>query len=135
MSRKRIQTQRGYSYDRVDRVGTLIQRELASIVRYELRDPRIDTTNLCVDEVRVSRDLGFANVYVSSLDVDEEQDRTTLIALLTGAAGYLRSTLAKRLQMYTIPKLRFRFDTVRDQGNHMDALIDRAQARDTQQHG
>jgi ribosome-binding factor A len=57
-------------YGRDQRVADFIQRELASVLQNEMRDPRVAMVS--INEVRVSRDLGYADLYVSSLQAQDE---------------------------------------------------------------
>jgi ribosome-binding factor A len=110
------------------RVADFIRDELASIVQLEMRDPRVGM--LSVNEVRVSRDLSYADVYVSSLQAETPAARAELIEVLNKAAGYFRSELAGRHRMRTTPRLRFHYDELMDRGPRMDALIDKAISED-----
>jgi len=114
--------------ERAQRVADFIRTELASVVQGEMRDPRVSM--LTINDVRVSRDLAFADVYVSSLAVDDEPGRHDLVAVLTRAAGFLRSAIAKRQSWRTTPRLRFRYDDSVERGARMDALIGDAIAAD-----
>lgn len=106
------------------RVGDFIRDQLASIIQREMRDPRVGMVN--VNEVRVSRDLSYADVYVSSLDAGTEEARQQLIEVLNKAAGFFRSELAKRHSMRTTPKLRIHYDRLMEEGPRLEALIERA---------
>lgn len=110
------------------RVGDFIRDELAAIIQREMRDPRVGLVS--VNEVKVSRDLSYADVYVSSLDAPDKAARAELIQVLGKAAGFFRSTLAKRHRMRTTPALRFHYDTVVESGPRLEALIERAVAAD-----
>ena len=112
------------------RVADFIRDELASIIQREMRDPRVGMVS--VNEVRVSRDLGYAEVYVSSLNAESEAARQELIAVLNHAAGYFRSELAKRHKMRTTPKPRFHYDELIESGPRLDALIQHAVRSDTE---
>lgn len=115
------------------RVADFIRDELASIISREMRDPRVGLVN--VNEVKVSRDLSYADVYVSSLDADTAESRQTLIEVLNGAAGFFRSELAKRHRMRTTPRLRIHYDELMEEGPRLEALIEKAVASDRRQHG
>jgi ribosome-binding factor A len=106
------------------RVADFIRDEIASIIQREMRDPRIGMVN--VNEVRVSRDLSYADVYVSSLDAETAAARDTLIDVLNKASGYFRSELAKRHKMRTTPKPRFHYDELMESGPRLDSLIEKA---------
>jgi ribosome-binding factor A len=114
------------------RVGDFIRDELAAIIQREMRDPRVGMVN--VNEVRVSRDLSYADVYVSSLDTRTQAERDVLVDVLNKAAGFFRSELAKRHRMRTTPRIRIHYDELIEQGPRMDALIDRAVQADREQH-
>jgi ribosome-binding factor A len=112
------------------RIADFIRDELASIIQREMRDPRVGMVS--VNEVRVSRDLSYADVYVSSLQADTEPARQTLIEVLNKASGYFRSELAKRHKMRTTPKPRFHYDELMERGPRLDSLIEKAVREDAQ---
>lgn|SRR5262245_59896239 len=114
------------------RVADFLRDELAQIISQEMRDPRVELVTL--RDVRVSRDLAYADVYVSSVRAEDEEARQTLIAALNGAAGYLRTAIARRSTMRTTPRLRFHYDELAARGAALDALIDRAVRADRQAH-
>ena len=111
------------------RVGDFIRDEIAQILHRHMRDPR-GGDFVTVNDVRVSKDLSYAEVYVSSLQVEDEQQREELIDVLNRAAGFFRSELAKRHTMRTTPKPRFHYDDVMDRGPRLEELIGRAVASD-----
>jgi len=114
------------------RVGDFVRDELAAIIQREMRDPRIGMVS--VNEVRVSRDLSYADVYVSSLDARTKAQKDELVGVLNKAAGFFRSELAKRHRMRTTPRIRVHYDRLIEEGPRMDALIDRAVRADHEQH-
>ena len=111
-------------YGRDRRVADFIQRELAEILQFEMKDPRVGMVS--VNEVRVSPDLGWADVYVSSLDADTPEARDGLLDALSGAAGWLRSLVAQRTRMRSTPRLRFHWDELPERGAALSRLIDAA---------
>lgn len=115
-------------FARERRVADFVQRELATILQREMKDPRVGMVS--INEVRVSPDLGYADLYVSALGVDDDAGRRALVETLDGAAGWLRSLLAKRSSMRTTPRLRFHWDAVPERGRALDALIDAARESD-----
>ncbi len=106
------------------RVADFIRDELAAIIQREMRDPRVGMVN--VNEVKVSRDLSYADVYVSSIEASTPEARAELVRVLNGAAGFFRSELAKRHRMRTTPKLRIHYDELMEEGPRLEALIERA---------
>jgi ribosome-binding factor A len=110
------------------RVADHLRERLADIIRAQMRDPRVGM--ISVNDVRVSRDFAFADVFVSCLGADEPQAQKELIAVLEHAAGFLRSAVARDNTMRTTPKLRFHYDEVAVNGVRMESLIRRAVAAD-----
>ena len=110
--------------DRAERIADYIRAELASVVLKEMRDPRVSM--LSVTDTQVSRDFAVADVYVSSVAATDEAARQELLAVLTHAAGFLRSAVAKRQGWRKTPKLRFHYDDLPERGARIGALIDHA---------
>lgn len=106
------------------RVADFVRDELAAIIQREMRDPRVGMVS--VNEAKVSKDLSWADVYVSSFETTTELEQAELVEVLNKAAGYFRSELAKRHSMRTTPKPRFHYDVVIERGPRMEALIDSA---------
>lgn len=121
------------SPDRANRVADFIRSELADIVGRQMRDPRVSL--LSVTDVRVSRDLGFADIYVASHNAADAAARAELIEVLGGAAGFLRTALAARHAMRTTPRLRFHYDELIERGPRIEALIDKAVQADRRADG
>ena len=106
---------------RAERVGAELLRELALLLRSEVRDPRLGPVTL--QEVRVSRDLAHAKVYFTCFPLDECGDEQ--VKLLNGAlAGFLRHELSRRVRLRTVPQLHFVHDTSVREGERLAALID-----------
>ena len=112
-------------FSRSQRMGEQIRRELAKLVRDELQDPRL--TWVSFTAIKLSRDLGYATVYFSVLNPEEQKQAREL---LTQAAGFLRHHLAIRIRARTTPELKFIYDDSLERGASMDALIAKARASD-----
>jgi ribosome-binding factor A len=119
-------------YGRDLRVADFIRDELAEIIRRDMRDPRIGMVS--VNDVTVSKDLSYAEVYVSSWQTPKDQERVEFIAVLNKAAGFFRTALARTHRMRTTPKLRFHYDEVVEKGPAMEALIESAIEADAEKH-
>ena len=109
------------------KVADFIRDEVARIIAFEMRDPRVGSF-VSVNDVKVSKDLSYAENYVSSLQVNEPAEQEALIKVLNGAAGFFRSTLAKRHKMRTTPKPRFHYDLLVAEGPRIEKLIGTAMA-------
>lgn len=106
-------------YERSQRVASQLRRELADLIRFELKDPRLGWVT--VDDVEVSRDLSVAKVYVSTL---EDTQLKASLETLKNAAPFLRRELGRRLRLRIIPELRFYQDTAIERGLRMTKLLD-----------
>jgi ribosome-binding factor A len=104
------------------RIGDQIQRELAELVRTELRDPRIGMVTLT--GVEISRDQSHAKVFFTILGPEAAAREAG--EGLTRAAGFLRSQLAHRLSTRTVPELHFEHDESVERGMRLSKLIDEA---------
>lgn len=112
-------------FSRTSRIGEVIMRELAQMIQQEVSDPRVGMVT--VSHVDVTSDLKQAKVYVTRLNgVESENDAKECIAGLTNAAGFLKRGIAKRVEIRTIPDLRFLYDKSLEHGFHMDELIAKA---------
>ena len=116
-------------FSRGQRIGDLIQRELAVLVQTEIKDPRIGLVTL--NEVKVSRDLAFADVYFTMLPDENAKEGGEV---LNNAAGFLRSQLARVLSTRTTPRLRFHYDESIENGARMSKVINDALKRDAENH-
>lgn len=119
--------QRPHGFQRTDRIADQIQRELSQVLQFELKDPRVGMVT--VQDVTVSRDLSYAEVYFTLLGEDAEAGHEAE-KVLTGAAGFLRSRLAQSLNTRTTPKLRFHYDETPERAAGLSRLIDQARAED-----
>lgn len=113
-------------FPRTRRVGDQIQRELADLIRTELKDPRLGMVS--VSGVTVSRDLSHARVHVSVLG--NETQTAESLKILHHAAGFLRHKLGQSMRMRVIPELHFHLDRSLEEGARIGALINLAIASD-----
>ena len=118
------------AFPRARRVGEQIRRDLAELIRDELRDPRLALISMTA--VEVSRDLAYARIYVTLMGNPAE--RAERMAELNRAAPLLRRELGRRMRIRTVPKLEFRYDEVVERGAQLSALIDAAVAADADRH-
>lgn len=115
-------------FPRARRVADQIQRELATLIRDAVRDPRV-AGSVTVSEVQVSRDMAHAKVYATVLGA-EAQETDEAVDALNGAAGFLRRELGRRMTLRSVPALHFFHDLSFDRGAALTRLIDDAVADD-----
>ena len=118
-------------YPRGRRIADQIQRELSEIIRLELKDPRIGL--ITITGVEVSQDNAHARVFFTALGEPLQQEAAA--KGLNHASGFLRSALAQRLRLRTVPQLRFDYDVSVERGMRLSALIDRAVESGREQDG
>jgi ribosome-binding factor A len=114
-------------FARTDRVGQEIQKEIATILMREVKDPRLVMTT--VSAVELTRDLAYAKIFVTFFS-NEESEIKSSIEVLNEAAGFIRSLLAKKLRARIMPHLRFVYDSSMSEGVRMSSLVDKAVASD-----
>ena len=117
-------------YSRTQRIGDQMQRELAQLIRREVKDPRVGLVTITA--VDVSRDVGHAKVYITVMGEDSAEEIKQSIKVLNAAAGFLRMQLAREMKLRSVPQLHFHYDESVSRGAHLSALIERAVAEDNQ---
>lgn len=118
-------------FSRTSRIGDQLQKELASLIQFEVKDPRLGMVT--VNEVRVAKDLGYADIYYTVLGLDDDAERLAENqAALDSAKSFLRGRLAKEVKLRVMPHLRFHYDQSVVNGARMSALIDEAVRKDSQ---
>lgn len=115
------------SGQRLKRMADTVQRELAELIRLELKDPRLGGL-VTISAVKVSPDLGYADVYVTVMGRELEDDQSEdahqeSLEVLNKASGFLRQELSRRIKTRITPRLRFHYDKTNAYGNYMFGLI------------
>ncbi|MDN5848540.1 MAG: 30S ribosome-binding factor RbfA [Nitrococcus sp.] len=108
-----------------------IQRELAQLIAKEVSDPRVSLVT--ISEVRLSRDMAYADVAVTRLGAGREESQQAVNAL-NHAARYLRAVLGQNLALRSVPVLRFHYDERFERSDRVCHLIDEAVAEDKARH-
>jgi len=111
---------------RAERVADQLQRELATLLRDEVKDPRVG--RITITAVEVSADLSHAKIFFTHLAGREHADEA--VHALQHTAGFLRTELSHRLQLYSVPQLHFAYDDSIETGLRLSQLIDDAVAAD-----
>jgi ribosome-binding factor A len=109
-------------HSRASRLAEQIQRDLAELIRLEVKDPRVSLVT--VTAVEVSADLTHARVFVTTLADAIGADET--VQALQHAAGFLRSRLSHSLKVRQVPELRFVYDESVERGLRLSKLIEDA---------
>ncbi|MDX7990212.1 30S ribosome-binding factor RbfA [Xenorhabdus sp. Reich] len=121
-------------FSRTQRVSQEMQKEIAIILQREVKDPRISMAT--VSGVEVSRDLAYAKVFVTFLNVlVEGHDSGKVeegIKALNEASGFIRSLLGKAMRLRVIPELTFSYDSSLVEGMRMSNLVSNVVKNDEQ---
>lgn len=104
---------------RIKRIEDRIRQDLSELLLREVNDPRL--RQIFVTDVKVDRELAFADVYVSA--VEGAARSAEVLAGLESASGFLRRTLAARVDLRTFPKLRFHWDPTPENADHIERIL------------
>jgi len=105
---------------RSNRIAEEIKRELAQIMRTELKDPRVKGL-ISITSVKVTGDMHYAEIFISHFGNKEEQQ--DVMNALKKAAGFLRMELGKRIKLRFTPELLFKFDQSMEHGARISEIL------------
>ena len=103
------------------RINAEVRKEIQSILMNGLKDPRVSPMTTVTD-ARVTADLRYCTVYVSVYGGPEAEEQT--LEGLRKASGYIRSELARTVNLRITPELRFAADRSIAYGAHIDSVLD-----------
>ena len=109
----------GKNNNRIGRIDEEYRKELSQIIGYELKNPNV-TGMISVTKVKVTTDLKYAKIYVSILNsknIKETMDG------LKKSSGFIRSELAKRINLRNTPELIFEIDDSIEYGAKIDSIL------------
>ena len=104
---------------RLGRVNEEIRKALSQIIDYEVKNPDV-TGMISVTKVKVTPDLKYAKVYVSILNA--KNNEKTLEGL-KASSGFMRSSLAKKVNLRITPELVFELDESLEYGARIDSIL------------
>ena len=104
---------------RLGRIEEEYKKELSQIIGYELKNPNV-TGLISVTKVKVTNDLKYARVYVSILNTKNIKET---LSALKKSSGFVRSELAKRVNLRNTPEIIFEFDDSIEYGTKIDAIL------------
>ncbi|MCL1861160.1 MAG: 30S ribosome-binding factor RbfA [Proteobacteria bacterium] len=114
-------------FSRGQRVAGQIHRELAELIRQEVKDPRVSFVSLT--DVELTPDYAHAKVFFTAMGgVDSVPG---ILEGLRHASGFLRRELGKRIRIHTLPELHFHYDRSVEEGSRLSQLIDQTVREDT----
>lgn len=104
---------------RIQRISDRVREELSEILLKEVSDPRLQ--QVFVTDVRVDRELAFADVYVSAVEGASRSQE--VLQGLESARGFLRRELSLRVNLRSFPRLRFHWDPTPENAEHIEKLL------------
>lgn len=106
-------------FSRSHRVAEQMQREIAYLLQFEVKDPRV--SRVTVTAVEVTGDMAHAKIFYNAEEASEKVQQG-----LEKCTGFIRSQVAKSMLLRTVPQLHFVYDASLDNGMKMDRLINEA---------
>ncbi len=104
---------------RLKRISDRVKQILSIALQTEVQDPRL--SGVFITDVKVDRELDFANVYFSSLEGhDSAKD---ILEALNHARGFLKFRLAEQIDLRVVPKLRFFYDPTPERAERIDNIL------------
>ena len=110
-------------FQRSERVAGQVRRDLAELIRTELKDPRVGMISLT--DVELTPDYAHAKVFFTTLNAEHLDE---IQRGLKRASGFLRRELGRRIHIHTLPELRFVYDSSLERGSSLSQLVDQANA-------
>jgi len=113
------------------RINDRVKEILSVVLLTKIEDPRLMAVS--ITDVRVDRELDYANIYVSSFDNDYTSEE--ILEALNRASGYLKYELSEEIDLRVMPKLRFFWDPTPQRADRIDALLAQIRAERGEQDG
>lgn len=104
---------------RLQRIADRIREELADMIVREVSDPRL--SGISITGVKVDRELSYADIFVSAVEGHEREPM--VIEGLRHASGFLRRSLAERIDLRVFPRLRFHWDPTPERADHIERIL------------
>ena len=105
--------------NRLNRIDEELRKEISNIISFEIKNP--DATGLIsVTKVKITPDLKYAKVYISMLN-SKSKEKT--LEALKKSSGYIRSEIAKRINLRITPELVFEEDDSMEYGMKIDSIL------------
>ena len=104
---------------RLQKIADRIREEISDLLIKEISDPRLQ--GAYVTDVRVDRELTYADVYVSA--VEGKSRATEIVQGMESASGFLRRSLSARVDLRSFPRLRFHWDPTPENADHIEKIL------------
>ena len=105
--------------NRMNKIDEELKKEISSIISLELKNPHL-TGLISVSKVKTTPDLKYARVYVTMIN---EKSKKENLSILKQSSGYIRSAIAKKINLRYTPELIFEFDDSIEYGSRIDEIL------------
>ena len=112
--------------NRLGRINEELKKEISHIISFELKNPNV-TGLISVTGAKITPDLKYAKVFVSILNAENTE---TSCENLKTSAGYIRTEIAKKINLRITPEIIFEIDNSMEYGAKMDKLIEEVRKQD-----
>lgn len=119
-----MKNQKGYN--RMDKINEELKREISHIITFDIKDPHL-TGLISITKIKTSPDMKFARVYISIIN---EKNKKESLRILKKSSGYIRSEVAKKLNLRYTPELIFEFDETIEYGARIDEILKNVMKKD-----
>jgi ribosome-binding factor A len=104
---------------RLQRIADRIRQELSEMLIREISDPRLH--QIFITDVKVDRELAYADIYVSAIEGSGRSKE--VLSGLESASGFIRRTLAGRVELRVFPRVRFHWDPTPENADHIEKVL------------
>lgn len=105
---------------RINRISEEVKRAMSEIIMNGLKDPRV-TTMTTITDVKVTKDLSYANIYISVLG--DEKEKEDSLEGLRNAKGYIRTEIGRKVKLRHVPEPVFHLDESMEHASHIAELL------------
>ena len=110
---------------RLQRIADRVRLEISEMLIREISDPRLK--QIYITDVKIDKELAYADVYVSAIEgVSRSKD---VLAGLESASGFIKRTLASRIELRAFPRLRFHWDMTPENADHIEKILAELRAK------
>ena len=105
---------------RAERLAEEIKKVVSEMLYRDLKDPRLSGM-LSISGVEVTKDSGYATIFVSVMDDENKED---VLAAFEGAKGLFRKEVGRQVKLRHVPELRFKLDTTQEYSRHIESILE-----------
>ena len=104
---------------KIDRLNNMFIEEISKIIHEEIKDK--DIGFVTITDAKITNDLSFAKIYITSLDDNREK----VLSALNKASSFIRTMLCDRVKIRKMPEIHFVYDESIEYGKKIEDIIER----------